>query len=182
MLIRTNFPARKRPSLSVRPDFIATSVAGIDFGFLRSKGIKACFIDLDGTVVSRGTHDVEASIQKALKDSGLSVYIATNRPKSRTLKSLKEDLSASGVIHPSGLFPKPSKHYYQTALRAHNFKAYEVIMIGDRYIQDIFGANRAGLYSMVVHKNGGSAGRFDTVLSKTEAHLTKRFTGRYREL
>ncbi|MDL2341945.1 MAG: HAD-IA family hydrolase [Patescibacteria group bacterium] len=181
MLARLDLPAIKQPKFSLSPDFIATSVAAINFSLLKSHGIKACFIDLDGTVVSRATHEVQPAIVTALKQAGLPIFIATNRPRSRGLKNLKQDLSAAGVIHPTKIFAKPAKRYYTSALAAHNFKAHEVIMIGDRYIQDIFGANRAGLYSLVVHKNGASHGQIDRLLSKVEAKLTQLFTGRYRQ-
>ncbi len=61
-------------------DYIADSVAEIDFKLLQSRGIKACFIDLDGTVVARDTFEVDRKIIKQLNNSQLPIYIATNRP------------------------------------------------------------------------------------------------------
>lgn len=182
MIIRANLPSVKSATNWPRPDFIATSVADIDFAFLASRGIKACFIDLDGTVVGRGLYEVDPTVKSALRVAAMPIYIATNRPKSRELKSLKEDLTASGIIHPHGLHPKPTKTYYRTALAEHHLEPHEVVMIGDRYLQDIWGANRAGLYSLVVHKTGISIGYFDKLLSRLEAALTRRFSGRYRQL
>lgn len=182
MFIRTSLPVIKRPKRSFRPDFIAESVADIDFELLKSRGIKACFIDLDGTVVARGTFDVDKKIAKQLKASGLPIYIATNRPRGRKLNNLEKDLSASGVVHPTKLFAKPTKIYYKHGLKTHNLKPYQVVMIGDRYIQDMFGANRAGLYTLLVFKLGAPIGRFDTVLSLLEARATKLFTGNYTQV
>lgn len=182
MFIRSNLPAIKRPITSFRPDFIAASVDEIDFKFLRAKGIKACFIDLDGTTVSRGTFDVDQKVIDRLKDSQLPVFIATNRPKSRELKNLAVDLSALGVVHPVGVYAKPTKRYYKRALAAHDLKPHQVVMIGDRYFQDVFGSNRAGLYSLVVYKVGKIGSRSDYVVSKIEARLTRIFTGKYTEV
>ncbi len=172
MRIRGNIPSVKQPTSWPRPDFIATSVADIDFAFLASRGIKACFIDLDGTVVARGEFIVDPLEIQALKSAGLPIFIATNRPKSRALKNLKADLTASGIIHPHGLRPKPSKSYYRKALAERKLEPHQVVMIGDRYIQDIWGANRAGLYSLVVYKTGGAIGRWDRLLSRLEAAAT----------
>ena len=182
MFIRHNLPAIKQSSVSFRPDFIAKSVSDIDFAYLASRSLKACFIDLDGTVVARGQYDVDPAIIKKLRACSMPIFIATNRPKSRALKNLKADLTAIAIIHPEGLYPKPSKTYYRRALARHNLQPYEVVMIGDRYIQDIWGANRAGLNSLVVHKTGVSVGKVDLLLSKFEAFATAHFSGRYRQL
>ena len=182
MFIRTSLPIIKRPKRSFRPDFIAPSVADIDFKVLESRGIKACFIDLDGTVVARGTFEVDKKIAKQLKASGLPIYIATNRPRGRKLNNLEIDLSANGVVHPTKIFAKPTKRYYKHGLTAHGLKPYEVVMIGDRYIQDMFGANRAGLYTLLVFKLGKPIGKFDALLSKLELKATKLFTRRYTEV
>jgi predicted HAD superfamily phosphohydrolase YqeG len=45
----------KMPWHWVRPDFLATTVADINFKYLEQQGIKAIFLDLDGTVVERRT-------------------------------------------------------------------------------------------------------------------------------
>lgn len=181
MFIRSNLPAVKHPTSSIRPDFIAASVDAIDFDLLRAKGIEACFIDLDGTTVSRGTFDVDKKVIYSLKQSRLPIFIATNRPKSRELKNLMVDLSALGVVHPVGVYAKPTKRYYKRALAAHNLKPHQVVMIGDRYFQDVFGSNRAGLYSLVVFKVGKIGSRSDYIVSKIEAWLTRLFTGKYIE-
>ena len=183
MLVRKALTSKKDAHTGFRPDYIALSVGDIDFGYLQQSGIKACFIDLDGTVVSKGEFEVADTVKNLLQAIKLPIYIATNRPKSRALKDLKLDLAASGVIHPHGLLhPKPSKSYYRNALKEHNLLPHEVVMIGDRYLQDIFGANRAGLYSLVVHKTGKSIGWFDRLLSKTEAKATARYSTDYEQV
>src|SRR5689334_4789621 len=116
MLVLKDLPKFKKRKFSYRPDFIAASVETIDFEFLEARGIKACFVDLDGTTVKRGTYEVSAQIIRALKSQPLACFIATNRPKSRDLKNLKDDLHANGVIHPKGLIGKPLPYYYRHGL------------------------------------------------------------------
>jgi HAD superfamily phosphatase (TIGR01668 family) len=172
----------KRPSFSIKPDFIADSVSEIDFDYLKKLGITTCFIDLDGTVVKRGSFELDKKLKQKLKRSGLDIKIATNRPKSRTLKNLKEELSATGVIHPVGLYGKPTKRYINHGLKEFGLKKQQVIMIGDRYIQDVLGANRSGIYSLIVYKLGDSLGPFDKLISKFEKKLTINFQSKYREI
>jgi HAD superfamily phosphatase (TIGR01668 family) len=182
MLIRSKILRTKSPAWRLTPDFIAPVITDIDFGFLRDLGIKACLVDLDGTSVHRDTYDVDPPIAAALKRSTLDIYIATNRPISRDLRTLKNDLHASGVIHPKGLRGKPTKQYYQQALHTLGLEPTQVVMVGDRYIQDILGANRAGIYSLLVYKLGESKGMFDKLFSSLESAATQATLGRYHRI
>lgn len=179
MLSLLNKIYEKTPNNRLKPDFIASSVQDIDFAMLRAYGIKNCLIDLDNTVVERADYNVSQDIKNALKHSGLTVYIATNRPKSRDLKDLKEKLGAKGVVHPHGLMGKPTKTYFINALKDKSLDKSTVIMIGDRYIQDIFGANRAGIYSLLVHKFGKPVGKLDSIISSIESRWTARISKKY---
>lgn len=162
-----------------KPDYIADSVGDIDFPLLQKRGVKAVLIDLDGTVVSRGTFDVEKKLTDYLKKQTVKIYIATNRPKSRDLKNLKESLHASGVVHPTGIFMKPLPKYFRQAVTDHQLKVSEVAMIGDRYIQDILGANRAGLTTVLVRKLGKSKGFIDSQISNLEKSYTNKLASQY---
>lgn len=161
------------------PDYIVDTVSDIDFELLKKRGIKAVLIDLDGTVVSRGTFDVDKKLIDFLKKQTISIYIATNRPKSRDLKGLKESLNASGVVHPHGIYMKPLPRYFKRAASSHQLKSNQVAMIGDRYLQDVFGANLAGLTTVLVRKLGSSEGYIDTQLSRIEKNRTDKLSKKY---
>lgn len=152
MIRKTASASRKKPSWSFQPDFIAKDVTDVDFTALQQLGIKACMIDLDGTVVKRGTYEISQPTIEALRRAAadMQLYIATNRPKSRDLKNLKQDIGAVGVIHPQFIYGKPFKRYFLNAVKAMGLQPQQVVMIGDRCIQDIFGSNNAGLYSLLV--------------------------------
>lgn len=182
MLENKHASSKKRPWRWFQPDYIANSVADIDFGYLAQKGIKAVYIDLDGTVVARGNYDVSSNISEALKNQPLDIYIATNRPKSRDLKNLREHLNANGVVHPRGFYGKPFPRYYTASLRARNLSPHEAVMIGDRYIQDILGANSARLHTLLVRKLDKPTNWFDALLSSTEALRTNLLAKRYRHI
>jgi uncharacterized protein len=122
---------------------------------------------------------VSESIKRALRAQPLDVYIATNRPRSRDLKTLKEDVGASGVVHPSGVLAKPFAVYYRRALKTHGLQPNEVAMVGDRYLQDILGGNGAGLWTILVRRLGPPVGRSDRVLSSLEDRRSERLVKRY---
>lgn len=170
---------KKSRRTSFRPDFIVRNVFDIDFDKLAGYGIKVCLIDLDDTVVERGKFAISDQTIQALRHSGMRIFIATNRPKSRDLKNLRIDLGSEGVIHPKFIFSKPSKKYYEYALQDNNLKRSEVVMIGDRYIQDILGANRAGIYSLLVRKLGVPQGPLDKLISAVEKFYTDKIAPKY---
>lgn len=161
------------------PDFVADSVNDINFDYLVKIGVKAVFIDLDGTVVVRKKHDVSLEIIHALQKQNLSVYIASNRSRNHIDNSLFDKLSAENVILHKGIWHKPSKKYYLNALNKLHLQPQEVAMIGDRYIQDIFGANNTGLHTILVHKLDTADNYFDKYLSKIEAYRTKKILKHY---
>lgn len=165
-----------------KPAFIANSVADINFSYLRSQGIKALYIDLDGTVVARGQYEVSETVRKALRNQPLAVFIATNRHKNKDLKNLQELLHANGTIHPKGRIGKPFKTYYRSSLKQTGLKPNEILMVGDRYFQDIWGANRAGLTSLVVHKIDKPVNRFDSLLSFAESFITNYLQRSYKKI
>jgi hypothetical protein len=166
-----------------RPDYITDSVADINFDALKKQGITTCLIDLDGTVVARGTYEVSETIKRALRKAPLKIYIATNRPKSRELKTLREDLSANGVVHPKGIYGKPSKRYFANALKELGIQSSEAVMVGDRFIQDIFGANRAGISTILVSKKiGPPQGWLDMALTRSELRLALRLGRKYTDI
>lgn len=153
------------------PDYLATSILDLDLNYLQENGIKALLIDLDGTVVNRGTFEVNKDISNHLAAANIPIYIATNRPSSRDLKNLQDDVRASGVIHPRGFRGKPFPRYYLDALRDLDLEPTEVAMVGDSFIQDILGANAAGLKTIAVQKFGT-----ETKLGyKLQAWLEQRF-------
>lgn len=166
-------------SKRLMPDYIVDSVNMIDFDILAARGIKAALIDLDGTVVSRGSFEVDSRITEYLKKQTITIYIATNRPKSRSLKNLKEALHASGVIHPTKTSMKPLPSYFVEAATKHQLNVSEMAMIGDRYLQDIYGANAAGLTTILVRKLGVSKGYIDTLISEAERKYTDKLAAQY---
>lgn len=164
------------------PDYIAKSVLDVDFEYLAKQGIKAGLIDLDGTVVQRGKFIVSLQLSKQLHKQPLDLYIATNRPKSRDLKDLREQLNAKGVIHPIGLYGKPFARYYSQAASEHGLLPNQVVMIGDRYIQDIYGANSAGLKTVLICKIDKPKGIADKLLSQIERRRTDKLFRLYQPL
>lgn len=140
---------------SFLPDYIVESVTDVDFDYLAKLGIKVCLFDLDHTILHHGTEIIEPQILKHIHQSGMKVYIATNRVHSEVLDRIAHQLDADGVVHAErGKFAKPSREYYKHAITVTGVEAGQIAMIGDRILQDIWGSRRMGLTSILLSKFG----------------------------
>ncbi len=164
------------------PDYFAKTTSEIDFEYLRNKGIKAMMFDLDHTILVHGSTDVETNISKALDSSGMKVYIATNRRESNGLNDIKKSISAQGIMFARSVsIAKPRKEYYKLAIEMTGVKPEEVAMVGDRLVQDIWGANRAGITTVMVSKFGHIRW-YDQILTIPDRIMPKLFKGHYRTI
>jgi len=145
----------KNKSSDWLPDFFSVDAAGIDFAHLKNIGIKACFFDLDHTLLVHGTRDISPRTIKLLKESGVDIYVATNRRFSEDLKHIAKQINAKAVMHAqSARIAKPSRDYYAQAVKLSGYKTSQIAMVGDRLIQDVWGAKRSGLTTVMVAKFG----------------------------
>lgn len=142
-------------STSLLPDFVAKDITTIDFSYLKKQGILACFFDLDHTMLHRGSHQVSEEILLHLRNMGMHLYIATNRRYTKRLEEVARQISARGIMHaaPGGV-RKPAQDYYQQMVAMAGVLPERIVMIGDRLIQDVWGANRVGIRSVLVDKIG----------------------------
>lgn len=167
------------PKKYFRPDYIADSITEIDFSYLQKLGIRAVLVDLDGTVVHPRKYEVADSISDVLRSQPLNVFIATNR-QNHNLRNLKSQLHAEDVVHSRGVWVKPFARYYKNALSAVRLSPQQVAMIGDRYIQDIYGANRVGITTVLVRRLGRPVNGIDKFISNGEARRTERLVRDYQ--
>jgi HAD superfamily phosphatase (TIGR01668 family) len=137
------------------PDYIAEDVHGINFAHLKEAGIKALFFDLDHTLLVHGELDISKNTIKLLKSQNFDLFIATNRQFSEDLDYVGKQINAKAIMHARFRhMAKPSRDYYAQAVKLSGYKAEEIAMVGDRLVQDIYGAKRAGLNAILVHKFG----------------------------
>lgn len=164
------------------PDYYVKSVHDIDFDYLHRKGIKAVMFDLDHTILVHGSINVGPGIIKILKDSGVDIYIATNRRESHDLDDIKSSISAKGIMFARGVgASKPSKRYYELAMKMTKLEQSEVAMVGDRLVQDVWGANRAGLTTIMVAKFGYIRW-YDQILTVVDRMLPIIFKSHYKKI
>lgn len=119
----------------------------IDFCAFYQKGYRAVLFDVDNTLVE---HDAPADerakeLMKTLKEIGFSVCFVSNNDEAR-VKSFNEQVDCT-YVYKAG---KPSKRGYEEAMKKLGTDKSNTLFVGDQIFTDIWGANNAGLYSILV--------------------------------
>lgn len=146
---------KKRGNSHFIPDYRASSVTDIDFDELRRRGVCCVALDVDGTLVPfRGIKLDKATrqfirIEKPAMDQWC---IASNRITS-TLDIVAEVLDMP-IVATSFRVRKPKQEYFNKLIAHFGVAPEKIVMIGDKLLADVWGANRAGLVTILVQPRG----------------------------
>lgn len=144
IMIRTNL------SSIFYPDYVIGTILELDPSRLKALRLTHIAFDIDETLVPR-RHDVLPDEYRrhlqAIADHGIGIFIASNT--SRDLDSITKLIKAQ-LIKPSKLIFKPRRAYFQKIIGEADVPPQQIAMVGDRIVNDIVGANRAGLVSILV--------------------------------
>ena len=116
--------------------------------YLKARGISAVITDLDNTLVGfdeAHANDVVINWFKTLNVHDIKVTIVSNGNRTRV----------SGFCDPHDIdyifsAGKPLGRSFRKAVRMMDVEPSSTVMVGDQLMTDIFGANRAGLESILV--------------------------------
>ncbi len=126
-----------------------TTLALIDFDFLKDAGIKGIILDLDNTIVSEDdcylSPNAESWIEQA-KLEGLRFFILSNGKRLYRVKYWSERLDIP-AISPAR---KPLPVSFNKALRSMQLQSQQIVVIGDSFHTDIVGALLWGCSSIQV--------------------------------
>lgn len=118
---------------------------------LYRNGIRGIIFDIDNTMVEHGAPVNEKAILlvKRLRERGFTVCFLSNNKEPR-VKSFSEPLGAK-YIYKGG---KPKREGYEKAMQLMGVTKEQTVSIGDQIFTDIWGANRAGVYTVLVKPIG----------------------------
>ena len=126
----------------------AKTIYDVDYERLYATGKRALLFDLDNTLGRRGMKSLpERSLQflLSLAERGFRVGVLTNRKRNAhdpAVLTLREHVP---VVYAAG---KPARRGFHELLKALGAAPEETVMIGDRFITDVLGANRTGIHSI----------------------------------
>ena len=123
------------------------STYSIDFNRYYKMGYRAVIFDVDNTLVE---HDAPADerateLIKGLMNMGYQVCFLSNNDEER-VKSFNENLGAK-YIYKAG---KPLAKGYNNAMEIMGTDRKNTLFVGDQIFTDIWGANNAGIRSVLV--------------------------------
>jgi len=135
--------------LRLRPDLRLRGAHDIPLAALRARGIRGIVLDLDNTIVPWNQIEVPPEIADWLREAqgaGMSLCIVSNASRSGRVARIAEAIGAQWVAPAI----KPSRRAFREAMRRMGTKPEQTAVIGDQIFTDIWGGNRAGLYTILV--------------------------------
>lgn len=142
----------------LRPSETVDTVFDIDFERLLQVGRRAILFDLDNTLRKRWGPELFPGVEAlltGLRRSGFAVGILTNRRQVRRdplLGTLARTFETE--VHAR----KPRRGAFLALLGRLQASPAEAVMVGDRRLTDVLGANRLTIYTiLVVHPRGRAA-------------------------
>lgn len=129
------------------PGSLAASTYQIDFEALYRKGYRGIIFDIDNTLVPHGAPADERAIAlfARLKAIGFSCCLLSNNQLPR-VKSFNDRVHVHFIENAH----KPSVKNYRKAMELMNTDENTTIFVGDQLFTDIYGANRAGIRTILV--------------------------------
>jgi len=130
------------------PDGYLTSVLALDPAQLRDAGVRGVLLDMDNTVLPRGTSTVPADIVAwigRLQSAGIAPLLLSNNWH----ESARLTGEAIGVPVVAKAC-KPLPFAFLRACRRLGLRRREVIMVGDQLATDIWGAKLVGMHAVLV--------------------------------
>lgn len=149
------------------PNQYAQSIYEIDYDILKKKKIKGVITDLDNTLVGWDEAEPTPRVKEwfnILNDYNIQVTIVSNNKEER-VKSFCRSLNVDYIFKAR----KPLRKSLLKAIAQMSLKPEEVIVIGDQMLTDVFGGNRAGLYTIMVvpvKQSDGLATKFNRLIER----------------
>jgi len=134
------------------PDQIAARLENIDQQALLNRGINALLIDVDNTLVNWRDDQIPPERHRWIEQAKdrFSLCLLSNTITVQRVRQLGQRLDLPAVGR-WGWGRKPFSGGYQEALKLINAQPAEAAMIGDQLLTDIFGGNRMGMHTIMVH-------------------------------
>jgi len=129
------------------PDEYRISSYVIPYQEFYEKGYRGIIFDIDNTLVPHGAPADKRATElfERLKEIGFSSCLLSNNREYR-VKSFNETIQTY-YIYDGG---KPSTKNYNKAMNLMRTDTTNTLFIGDQLFTDVWGANRTGIYSILV--------------------------------
>ena len=130
------------------PDDYLDSTFIIDYKKMYEKGYRGVIYDIDNTLVPHGAPAAERAIAHfaMLRELGFQFCLISNNQEPR-VASFAEGIGGAFYVYDAH---KPSRKAYLKAVAKMGMPRNQVFFVGDQIFTDVYGAKRAGIYSILV--------------------------------
>lgn len=176
----TFFYKSKKQQSKFRPNYYASGVLDINYAELYKNGIRCIAFDVDGTITKSGATTIKPADSKKLlsllKAARIHRCILASNSE-RDLSMIISKLPGFTTVQPHTHAPKQFRPFYQSVVNSAHCQPEQIVMIGDRYVQDIVGAKRSGLRAVLIAMQPHHASNIDKLLfrDKWQYRLTRFF-------
>ena len=132
------------------PDEDVNSTYEIPFEDFYKKGIRGIIFDIDNTLVPHGAPADNRAKKMFLRlhELGMETCLLSNNKEPRVSAFAKDAGSLNYIFKGR----KPGVGGYQRAMKLMGTNSSNTIFVGDQLFTDVFGAKRAGIYSILVSR------------------------------
>ena len=130
------------------PNEYFKSVKNINLELLQKNNIKGLILDVDNTLINLDKKMPEgiSSWAKDLKANGIKICILSNSNKIEKVGAVAKILEVPYIFFGK----KPFKSGFLRAKEILKLEAKNIAVVGDQIFTDILGANRCGMFSILV--------------------------------
>lgn len=144
------------------PDKLIVSVYRLDWEQL-SKQYQGVIFDIDNTLVPHGAPADEQAVRlfEKLHRLGMKTMLVSNNGEER-VKPFADKVKTE-YVYKAG---KPKKKGYELAAKKMGMTAKDTLFIGDQIFTDVWGANRAGMDTMLTEPVDPSTDEIQIVIKR----------------
>lgn len=130
------------------PRLYVDSIAEITADVLKKIGIKGLILDIDNTLVPNHVADADDNVLEwtdAMKAAGFKLCIVSNGARKR-VERFNEKLDLFAVHRAM----KPARRAFLKAGMVMGLESRQIAVVGDQIFTDVYGGNRAGMFTILV--------------------------------
>jgi hypothetical protein len=144
------------------PDKVIASVYDLNWEQL-SKNYAGVIFDIDNTLVPHGAPADKAAVAlfQRMHGLGMKTMLVSNNGEARVQPFARA--LETGYVHKAG---KPKKAGYEKAMRQMGTTPQNTLFIGDQIFTDVWGANRAGMDTMLTDPVDKSTDEIQIVIKR----------------
>ena len=154
--------------LSLRPDRVFQVYTEVTPQLLQSHGVKLLLCDLDYTIAAKRTPLPDETVHRWIREmkmAGIDIVIISNNRHPKRVLTFCHELGVAYI----GRAQKPRRRGFKEAMEMMGVTRQETAMLGDKLLTDMLGANRTGIWALMVEPKDGPVGAWNHVL-----HLLQR--------